>query len=277
MKNLNITNRNRVVGVMLSIAMTSLLTLPQNVLGQDSNEGKTLLAVFAHPDDEGTVAPILAKYASEGVKVHLVIVTDGRYGTNDFTDHEAGEGLVAMRKEEMKCAAKELGVELTHLSYHDQLKSGEGYDGHIPHIRAMIQEVYGIVEEIKPDVIITWGPDGGSTHVDHRSVSLTMTQIFVSKVWDKPMKLYYYGTPSELVEDPERKILRGQHNSYLTTRVDYSEEDLEKTYRSRVCHKSQISAESLEGWKERRAKNGMTIYLRKFVGPPAEIQDSVFN
>ena len=72
---------------------------------QDSLRDKVILAVFAHPDDEGTVSPILARYLREGVKVHLVIVTDGRYGTNDHTDHESGEEFVFMRKEEMKCAA----------------------------------------------------------------------------------------------------------------------------------------------------------------------------
>ena len=39
---------------------------------------ETLLAVFAHPDDESTVAPILARYAREGIDVHVAIATDGR-------------------------------------------------------------------------------------------------------------------------------------------------------------------------------------------------------
>ena len=69
---------------------------------------KVLMAIFAHPDDESTIAPILARYAREGVKVYVVIATDGRLGVNDFSGLEAGDGLVAIRKEEMQCAADAL-------------------------------------------------------------------------------------------------------------------------------------------------------------------------
>ena len=246
-------------------------------------EGKVILAAFAHPDDEMTVAPILARYAREGAKVHLVIVTDGRLGINDKTDYVAGGGVVAMRQREMKCAASRLGVELIHLKFHDQLKSGKGYDGHIPHVRSMIKAMHGIVEKLKPDVIITWGPDGGYAHIDHRLVSLTMTQIFTSRVWDRPTSLYYYGTPTESIEDPKTKwgsfskIVSGQDKKYLTTHVSYTEEDMIKAYNSVICHVSQLQhTRSWETYKAKREKNGKIIYLRKFVAP-TKISNSVFD
>lgn len=245
-------------------ALLALILFQTNLSAQNSLDDKILLAIFAHPDDETTIAPMLSRYVREGIKVHLVIVTDGRYGTNDHTDHEAGEGLVAMRREEMKCAASILGAELTHLDYHDQLKSREGYDGHIPHVRSLIKEIYGIVEKVKPDVIITWGPDGGSNHIDHRLVGATVTQVFVSKVWDKSPKLYYTGTPSNFIDNPESKILRGQDKKYLLTRVAFTNEDLKTAYNSMICHKSQIRQTTFEAYKERKTKNGMDIYLRKF-------------
>ena len=40
-------------------------------------EDHTLLAVFAHPDDEFLISPLLARYAREGADVHLAIVTRG--------------------------------------------------------------------------------------------------------------------------------------------------------------------------------------------------------
>ena len=248
----------------IGILLLSIILFQNITIAQNTNSGKTLLAVFAHPDDEGTIAPLIVKYVEQGVKVQLVIVTDCRYGTNDHTDHEAGEGLVAIRREEMKCAASILGVELTHLDYHDQLKSGEGYDGHIPHVRSLIKEIYGIFEKVKPDVIITWGPDGGSNHMDHRLVGATVTQVFVSKVWDKSPKLYYQGTPSNFIDNPESKILRGQDKKYLLTHVAFTNEDLKTAYNSMICHKSQIRQTTFEAYKERKTKNGMDIYLRKF-------------
>jgi LmbE family N-acetylglucosaminyl deacetylase len=247
------------------------------VWSQKPHEGKVILAVFAHPDDESTVAPILAKYVREGAKVHLVIATDGRLGTNDYHDHKAGETLVATRKEEMKCAAEKLGVTLTHLDYHDQLRAAEGYDGHVPHARAMIKELYGIVEKEQPDVIITWGPDGGSTHMDHRLVGASVTQVFLSNDWGKPMSLFYYGTPSESIEDSEAKILRGQSSRYLKTKISYSQQDLDNAFQSIKCHYSQIDPKmTQEGFEKGKTKNGMYVYLRKFEGPTKD-SDSLFE
>lgn len=262
----------------LLVAMSFVLLCQSNkIWSQKPHEGKVILAVFAHPDDESTVAPILAKYVREGAKVHLVIVTDGRLGTNDFHDHEAGETLVATRKEEMKCAAEKLGVALTHLDYYDQLKAAEGYDGHVPHARAMIKELYGIVEKEKPDVIITWGPDGGSTHMDHRLIGASVTQVFLSKDWEKPISLFYYGTPSESIEDSDAKILRGQANRYLRTKISFSQEDLEKAFHSIKCHYSQIDPKmTQEDFENGKTKNGMFVYLRKFEGPSND-SDSVFE
>ena len=41
---------------------------------------RTLVTVWAHADDEGPVAPILARYAREGVQVQMIIATDGAQG-----------------------------------------------------------------------------------------------------------------------------------------------------------------------------------------------------
>ncbi|MGI9550713.1 MAG: PIG-L deacetylase family protein [Aurantibacter sp.] len=258
-----------------SVFFISILSLQNGATAQSAQQGKTLLAVFAHPDDEMTVAPILVKYVNEGAKVHLVICTDGRYGTNDFSGLEAGDGLVTIRKEEMKCSAEKLGVELTHLNYHDQLKTGEGYDGHIPHTRGLIKELHEIVSEIKPDAIITWGPDGGSNHIDHRLVGASVTQVYLSKVWEKPIQLFYVAYPSDLLDDAEGKVLRGVDPKYINTRISYSKEDSERAIKAIACHKSQISPEGLKRIAAYREKLGMAVTLRQFVGPTAS-EDSIF-
>lgn len=233
------------------------------------------MAVFAHPDDESTVAPILARYAREGVKVYVVIATDGRLGVNDFSGLEAGDGLVAIRKEEMQCAADQLGVELIHLDYHDQFRAAEGYDGHIPHIRAFLKKMFELVEDIQPDVLITWGPDGGTNHMDHRLTGATVTNVFLNRDWEKPTALYYYGTPANLIEDEESRLLRGVDPKYLTTKISYTDEDFEAAFASISCHKSQFQ---MEGMRERMEKNAQekVVYLRKFVAPTGA-SESIFE
>ena len=243
------------------------LVLPFLSFAQNSNSSQSIMAILSHPDDEMTIAPILAKYSEEGVKVILVIATDGRYGTNDFTDHKAGEGLVAMRKEEMKCAAEKLGVDLIHLNYHDQLRAGEGYDGHVPHARKLVLELSDLVEKYTPDVLITWGPDGGTTHMDHRLVGASVTQVFVSRKWDKTKSLFYYGTPSGNLDNQEQKTLRGIDESLLNVRVSFTLAHAIKALESLKCHKTQISPEFFASRHAAYEDGDKVIYLREFIAP----------
>lgn len=236
---------------------------------------KKIMAVFAHPDDESTVAPILARYAREGAEVYIVIATDGRLGVNDFSGLEAGEGLVAIRKEEMQCAADKLNAKLIHLDYHDQFRAAEGYDGHIPHVRAFLLELYDLVEEIQPDVLISWGPDGGSNHMDHRLTAATVENVYLNRQWDKPSALYYYGTPSNQIEDEESRLLRGVGPSFLRTKISYTDEDFEAAFEALSCHKSQFQLEGLRERMEARSAD-KAIYLRKFVAP-TEDSETLFE
>src|SRR6185369_9156402 len=60
-------------------------------------------------DDEGAAAPILARYAREGVQVHLIIATDGAQG-GAHTSIPRGPELARVRGEEARCAADALGI-----------------------------------------------------------------------------------------------------------------------------------------------------------------------
>lgn len=239
------------------------------------NPTKKLVAIFAHPDDEQSVAPILVKAVEEGVEVTLVIVTDGRLGVNDYTDYVAGEGLAAIRRAEMKCAAEVLGVNLIHLNYHDQLKAAEGYDGHIPHVQNLILELKEILSSISPDIILTWGPDGATTHMDHRLVGASVTQVFVSQNWNHPIDLYYFGVPTDLLDSERTRTLRGQERKYLTTQIPFTQVQYDKAYEALECHKSQYPAEVVAQIKKEREKMGKTLYLRQFAAPQ-EIKTKIF-
>lgn len=68
-------------------------------VGGPASPARTLVAVFAHPDDETHVAPMLARYAREGARVLLVIATDGRRGANRHAGIPAGDSLAKVRAE----------------------------------------------------------------------------------------------------------------------------------------------------------------------------------
>ena len=218
---------------------------------------KKILAVFAHPDDEQSIAPLLVKSVEEGKEVTLVIATDGRLGVNEYTDYEAGDGLAAIRKEEMLCAAEKLGVMLIHLNYHDQLKASEGFDGHIPHVQSLILDIKKIIIKEQPDAIITWGPDGATTHMDHRLVGASVTQVYLSQDWGKSIDLYYFGLPSELLSSETEKTLRGQLRNFLTVQIPFTSKHYDAAYKALLCHQSQYPKRVVEEIKEDRKKYGI--------------------
>lgn len=74
---------------------------------------RTMMAVLAHADDEVFVAPLLAHYARQGVKVYLVIMTNGtgpgRLGISPGIPN--GPEVARVRAEEARCSSRELGIE----------------------------------------------------------------------------------------------------------------------------------------------------------------------
>ena len=245
------------------------------VLTVSAQSNKRLLAIFAHPDDEQTVAPLLVKSVEEGVEVTLVIATDGRLGVNEYTDYEAGDGLAAIRREELKCAAETLGVELIHLNYHDQLRAAEGYDGHIPHVRSLLKDITEIVARVQPDAIVTWGPDGASNHMDHRLIGATVTQVFASRNWGKDVQLYFFGIPSDILPSEEAVMLRGTDRSLLNTQVVFEPRHLDTAYEALRCHASQYPSYVVDQMKKERQALEQKVFLRQFVAP-SSVRNSLF-
>jgi LmbE family N-acetylglucosaminyl deacetylase len=61
------------------------------------------MTIFAHPDDETVISPVLAKYASLA-DVHIVVATDRRFGVTDHFGMSLGDFLVAVRALELTFA-----------------------------------------------------------------------------------------------------------------------------------------------------------------------------
>lgn len=139
-----------------------------------------LMAVLAHPDDESLgVGGTLAKYASEGVEVVLLTATrgdGGRYRGHPPGDphHPGAVALAAIREAELRAAASALGVhEVSLLDYHDQqldrANPREAVAGIARHLR-----------RVRPDVVVTFGPDGAYGHPDHVAISQFTTAAIVA-------------------------------------------------------------------------------------------------
>src|SRR3712207_818428 len=72
----------------VAAVLAAAVALPAAAQGR-----RPVVAVFAHPDDERIVGPLLSRLAREGRETHLVIATDGSKGVRDFAKIPAGPEL----------------------------------------------------------------------------------------------------------------------------------------------------------------------------------------
>ena len=124
------------------------------------------MCVLAHPDDESLgTGGTLAKYAAEGVETFLVTATRGERGRFGRRRRSPGADVVGrVREAELLAAAKELGVrEVTLLGYPD------GALDRCDHAAAQ-QVIAGHLRRIRPQVVITFGPEGAYGHPDHIAI-----------------------------------------------------------------------------------------------------------
>ena len=123
----------------------------------------TIVGLWAHPDDETYLAGgLYALAAHAGQRVVSVSATAGEQGAPPGCDTQA---LGIRRRRELRAALRELGVR-----EHAVL----GYpDGGCPDIdpRVGVASFTSVLEKVRPDTIVTFGPDGLTGHPDHRAVS----------------------------------------------------------------------------------------------------------
>jgi LmbE family N-acetylglucosaminyl deacetylase len=151
-----------------------------------------LVAVLAHPDDESfAIGGTLARYAAEGVAVDLILATDGEAGIPGTETRQAAE----VRQSELLMACGALGVR-----YLEFLGFG---DGHLSEIEeeSAVARLLNSLRRVRPDVMITFGPDGISGHPDHLAVHRWTTAAFdrLSQLPGGPRRLYYIA-PSPATE-----------------------------------------------------------------------------
>ena len=132
-----------------------------------------LLLVTAHPDDEaGGFGGTLLLYRRRGVQTFVICLTPGQAARNRGTTHSDNE-LAAVRREEFARACKLLEVTQGEvLNFPDsKLDRTDFY--------SMVEQITRRVREIRPHVMLSFGPEGAITaHVDHSMASLVATAAF---------------------------------------------------------------------------------------------------
>jgi LmbE family N-acetylglucosaminyl deacetylase len=164
-----------------------------------------LMCVLAHPDDESLgTGGTLAKYRAEGVETYLVTATRGQRGWRGVPDPDPGpEAFGRHREAELRAAAAELGVRgLTLLDYMD----GD-LDQADP--ARIVGQIAAEVRRVRPQVVITFGPDGAYGHPDHIAICQFTTAALVlaadpaapvPAAAHRVSKLYYMLETRELIQ-----------------------------------------------------------------------------
>ena len=128
--------------------------------------GRTILGIFAHPDDESLACGgTLARLADAGAKVVVMCASQGEAGSLcDPSLIPDGESLACVRMRELNDAAAVLGVaEVIILNHPDG-------DLRWSRVSELHTEIVQALERYHPDAVITFAEDGLYWHLDHIGV-----------------------------------------------------------------------------------------------------------
>jgi LmbE family N-acetylglucosaminyl deacetylase len=249
------------------VSIVLLLALAPVATAQKSPH--TMMAVFAHPDDEAFMGPLLAHYARQGAKIHLIIMTQdtgGRPGVSHGIP--SGPELARVRAEEAQCSCRELGIESPVILEFEDDQLGKVARPPWDYITRAEHEIRLLVAEIKPEVVITFGPEGAYGHPDHQLTGDVVTQVVQSGAEGAPRQLFYFGFPKDRLSAWHgQEPISGVDGSYLTVRVPYSKDEFVAFQKSFKCYKTQFLPEELETIPRQLDDLwGGRIYLRPWFG-----------
>jgi LmbE family N-acetylglucosaminyl deacetylase len=193
-----------------------------------------LLAVFAHPDDE-TFRPggTLALLARQGVQVKILTFTHGEAGSCGDPPLCTSDELPVVRERELRSACAALGIRPPHLlDYHD---------GRLPESDAetMIEHILFVVENVRPQILLSFGPDGLSGHPDHIAVGGWTAEAF--RRAENVAALYTIAVPQSLAQRLDMRQVHPVPDESIALAVNVSLVWETKLAAMR-CHATQLSS-----------------------------------
>lgn len=206
-----------------------------------------VLVVVAHPDDELFMAPAIAAMARQGRAVTILFATPGDQGPG-VTSLPRGAALGKIRRGEATCSARALGADARFLEgLGDGTLAATPQAAGSPAKNFLDQFVYAYLA-VTPDLVLTWGPDGGYGHADHRMVSALVTQAEQTIDRQNGARLLYVGIPTgSLPPVPEMADWAVTDPVLLTESIAYTPADLAAANAAAQCHVTQFDEASRAG------------------------------
>jgi LmbE family N-acetylglucosaminyl deacetylase len=157
--------------------------------------GRTILAVFAHPDDESVACGgTLARLADAGARVVLLCASRGESGSTSDASLVSDGDLGRVRAQELHNAAAVLGISEVQIFDHPD---GDLRWADVPEFHA---EIVASIRRYQPDGVITFAEDGLYWHLDHIGVHERTYTAVRSLGADAP-PLYYVTMPKGIMRE----------------------------------------------------------------------------
>ena len=159
----------------------------------DISELGTILSIWAHPDDETFLcAGIMSSAAGAGQRVVCVTATRGEKGSQDPVRWPP-ETMGKVREGELLECMRILGVE-----DHRWLDYIDGECTDVPPGEATAR-IADLLDEVQPDTVLTFGPEGMTDHPDHKAVHDWVVEAFGRAA--KPGAHLYFATQTQVWRD----------------------------------------------------------------------------
>jgi LmbE family N-acetylglucosaminyl deacetylase len=156
------------------------------------SEKLTMMAVHAHPDDEASsTGGVLATYSAQGIRTVVVTCTNGEFGDGPAGVKPGANGhdeqaVARQRLAELRESAAILGVsDLELLGYHDSGMPDWDYKDradafcNVPEADVAAR-ISGLMEQYRPQVLITYDDQGPYQHPDHVHASRAAQAAFAA-------------------------------------------------------------------------------------------------
>jgi LmbE family N-acetylglucosaminyl deacetylase len=139
---------------------------------------RTILGIWAHPDDEVfTSGGFMADAVRSGDRVVCLHLTRGEAGLY-YRQAWSTQDLAAVRAAELGASLERLGVsEQRFLDLPDGGLNLVGWED-------VVARLHDELVDVNPDVIVTFGKDGFTGHPDHKAVSGWVSTAV--RLWNKP-------------------------------------------------------------------------------------------
>ena len=211
-----------------------------------TDRAQTLLAVFAHPDDE-TFRPggTLALLARHGMHVEVLTFTHGEAGSCGDPPLCTFEELPIVRERELQCACDALGIQPPRLL---------GFsDGHLAEANseAMVAQILSVADKLKPQVLLSFGQDGLSGHPDHIAAGQWAEEAF--RRVEGVAALYTVAVSRSLAQELNMQQVHSVPDETIALNVDISSV-WETKLAAMHCHATQMSSSPMMHATEERQR-----------------------